>query len=177
MTDKTIRTVIREDSGYINLRGDASNESFCQAVHTALGQDLPVEPNTLSPGTHDVFWLGPDEWLVATGAAVIPALVDGLRQSLSGMHAAVNDVSGGNITYRVAGAAARDLFAKGCTLDFHPDVFRLGACAQSGLGKAPVLIGLIDDTPTFDVIVRRSFADYLHKWLRHAGREYGIEFR
>ncbi len=92
------------------------------------------------------------------------------------MHAAVNDVSGGNVVLRLSGARTRQLFAKGCTLDFHPDVFNVGECAQSGLGKAAVLFGLVDDAPTFDVIVRRSFADYLVKWLRHSGSEYGIEF-
>jgi sarcosine oxidase subunit gamma len=58
--------------------------------------------------------------------------------------------------------------AKGCTLDFHPRVFRPGTCAQSGLAKANVLIRLGDDPDSFDVVVRRSFADYLLRWLRHA---------
>ncbi len=73
---------------------------------------------------------------------------------------------------RLAGARARDVLAKGCTIDFHPQVFQAGQCAQTALAKANVLIGLLDASPTYEIIVRRSFADYLERWLRHAAREY-----
>ena len=73
-------------------------------------------------------------------------------------------------------ATAAALLAKGCTLDFHPRVFSAGQCAQSGLAKTSVLIAMVDDRPTFDVIVRRSFAEYLALWLQHSGAEFGIQF-
>ena len=164
------------DVGYINLRGNPKDNEFRKAAQGVLGQKLPVVPNTLADEEQPIFWLGPDEWLVAPPLDETPRLLSSLGQSLASCHAAVNDVSGGNTTYRIAGESTRNLFAKGCTLDFHPDVFEVGHCAQSGLGKAAALFGLIDDTPTFDLIVRRSFSEYLLKWLRHSGREYGIEF-
>ena len=137
---------------------------------------LPDQPADRS---HDQsVWF--DAELGAYGAAVVPEaaplLAAELASALADCHVAVNDVSGGNVALRLQGAATRDLFAKGCTLDFHPDVFGVGQCAQSGLGKAAVLFGQLDDAPTFELIVRRSFAGYLVKWLHHAGREYGIEF-
>ena len=40
-----------------------------------------------------------------------------------------------------------------------------------------MLIGLIDDTgPVFEMVVRRSFADYVVRWLQHAATEYGVRF-
>lgn len=92
------------------------------------------------------------------------------------MHAGINDISGGNIGMHLSGENIRDVFAKGCTLDFHPQVFKVGDCAQSGLAKANVVFGLIEEGATFELIVRRSFADYLLQWLRQAGREYEVEF-
>jgi sarcosine oxidase subunit gamma len=73
------------------------------------------------------------------------------------------------------GAAARRLLTKGCTLDLHPGVFGPGQCAQTGLAKAGVLIRPLPDNSGYDLIVRRSFADYLWQWLLRAGREYRIE--
>jgi len=51
-------------------------------------------------------------------------------------------------------------------LDLHPDVFRAGDCAQSGLGKATMLLGCIDTAPVYEIIVRRSFSEYALRWLR-----------
>ena len=40
------------------------------------------------------------------------------------------------------------------------------------LAKAPILIRQVDATPSFEIIVRRSFADYLWLWLEDAASEY-----
>lgn len=176
MSEGRIRAHIPTGRGYVNLRGDAADKAFLSGVEAALGQGLPTENNTFSSGEHRVYWLGPDEWLVATGDSAVRDVVARLEASLARLHAAVNDVTGGNVAVHLTGGCARDLLAKGCTLDLHPAVFGVGACAQSGLGKANVLIGMLDGTPTFEIIVRRSFADYLEGWLRHAGRDRGIEF-
>ena len=64
--------------------------------------------------------------------------------------------------------------SKGCTVDLHPRVFGPGRCTQTHLGKAVVLIRQLDDSPSFDIIVRRSFADYLGLWLKDAALEYGV---
>ena len=74
------------------------------------------------------------------------------------------------------GSAARKILAKGCTLDLHPSVFPVGACAQSGLAKASVVLGLLGEAPTFMIVVRRSYSDYLCRWLSNAGSDAGIIF-
>jgi sarcosine oxidase subunit gamma len=92
------------------------------------------------------------------------------------MHASMNVVTGGQVAMRIGGDNAVALLAKGCTLDLHPKTFLAGQCAQTGLAKAGILLSKVDYTPTFDVIVRRSFAEYLAKWLQRAGAEFGIQF-
>jgi sarcosine oxidase subunit gamma len=170
-TGSIVDIQVQPGLGHLNLRGNAGNPNFVKATEDILGQKLPTVPNTMSANMHRVYWLGPDEWLILTDSKT---LVEELQQSLSPLHGAVNDVSGGQIALRVSGTQVRDVLAKGCTLDFHPRVFTAGMCAQSGLAKASVLFSLTGEADTFDVIVRRSFADYLVRWLRHAADEYGV---
>ena len=174
--DNTVSLTVRGDLGHVNLRGAATDRDFLQAVEGVLEQPLPVAPNTMSQGGHRVFWLGPDEWLVVTAAPQAVDVAPALQQATSQMHASVNDLGGGQVALLLEGERARDLLAKGCTLDLHPQVFKPGDCAQSGLAKANVLLGLTADAPTFIIVVRRSFADYLCRWLARAGREFGIVF-
>lgn len=165
---------LQADLSYINLRGDPKSSEFKSAAKSAIGQALPAVPNTMSGREHRIFWLGPNEWLIVTSASL--DLIPRLRGSLAGQHASVTDVTGGQIGMLLSGQGVRDVLAKGCTLDFHPGIFTVGSCAQSGLAKANVLIGLVDDRPTFQMIVRRSFAEYLALWLRNAAREHGVKF-
>jgi len=167
---------VRGDLGHINLRGRASDDAFLRSAGQALGQALPVEPNTVSTGQHHVCWLGPDEWLVVTPVGGAAELAARLEQTLDSMHAAVNDISGGQIALTLRGPTCRELLARGCPIDLHPREFKPGDCAQSGLAKANILISLLDDAPTFMLVVRRSFADYLCRWLAHAGGDAGIVF-
>ncbi len=170
------RLTVRGDLGHINLRGNPANANFVASVEEMLGQSLPVTPNTGSVGTHRAFWLGPDEWLVVTAAEHVATVAGRLHAATKQFHASVNDVSGGQIAMLLEGSAARGILAKGCTLDLDASVFPVGACAQSGLAKASVLLGLLDDAPTFMIVVRRSFSDYLCRWLANAGGDAGISF-
>jgi len=159
---------VRAATRQVNLRGDPADGGFRKAAEAALGQSLPVEPNTTTSGAHTVCWLGPNEWLVLAESPGAADIASSLEEALSQHRAAVNDVSGGQVLLRLTGTGVRSLLAKGCTLDFHPRVFTPGRCAQSGLAKAGVLIRHGEDPNSFDIVVRRSFADYLLRWLRHS---------
>ena len=161
---------------YINLRGDPADTLFVSIANKILQQELPLGPNTVSNGISTIYWLGPDEWLIVTPGGDRPTLPAMLEEALNGMHASLNVVTGGQVAMRISGDSATAVLAKGCTLDLHPKTFHPGQCAQTGLAKASILIGKVDDVPTFDVIVRRSFAEYLALWLQHAGAGYGIRF-
>ena len=175
-SDAGVTIQLLPELGHINLRGNPQNAEFVAAANATLGQELPHSANTMTSGDSRVFWLGPDEWLIVASAEDTLGLLTRLRESLSGQHASVTDMSGGQIALRLAGPGVRDVLAKGCTLDFHPHKFKVGTCAQSGLAKANVLIGLVDDQPVYEIVVRRSFAEYLVLWFGHAAREHGVIF-
>ena len=154
------------DLGHINLRGNADDNRFVDGVAEVLGQKLALQPNTLTRSEHRVYWLGPDEWQIVTALDRAADLCSQLEHKLAGQHVAVNDLSGGQVALHLSGDDVPLLLAKGCTLDMHPSVFSVGDCAQSGLAKANVLLGYIDAGPVYEIIVRRSFSEYLLHWLR-----------
>ena len=161
--------------GHLNLRGDPADQALLDAVEGVLGFGLPLEPNTVAgSGELAALWLGPDEWLVLTPPGQEAGHAEALRDALGDLFASVTDVTGGQTVINLRGVAVRDVLAKGCTLDLHPWAFGPGRCAQTLVAKAMVTVRQVDDSPSFDLIVRRSFADYLAQWLADAAREYGL---
>lgn len=145
----------------VNVRGELGDPAFVDAFERVVGCRPPAEPNTVARGAeYDVLWLGPDEWLVRSNGPVQAGVLEAqLAQAVQGSYAAAVDVGSGYTVVEISGERVRDVLARGCPLDLHPRVFKPGQCAQSHYFKASiVLIPTGDDT--FELVVRRSFADY-----------------
>jgi sarcosine oxidase, subunit gamma len=150
-----------------------------RAVADVLAVDaLPTTPSTIVSGRESaVIWLGPQEWLVTSERRDGEDIEAALREAMSEHGGAAVDVSAQRTTLRLRGEHARDVIAKGCSLDLHPAVFGPGAAAQTVLGQAGVvLIPLSDNGSDYRIIVRSSFARYLADWLIDAGEEYGVDW-
>ena len=162
--------------GHINLRGDPQDTRFAAAVREFLGIAPPVVPNTVTEaGGNTLYWLGPDEWLIVTPRERRATIVSELRDALTGLRVAITDVSGGQTVVAVHGDRVRQLLAKGCPLDLQPRAFDSGQCAQSHFAKAPILLRCVDGRSHFEIIIRRSFADYFWLWLEDAAAEFGLK--
>jgi len=170
--NSSVKVEVMPDQDVINLRGDPADGKFVSAANKILQQDLPLEPNTVSTGISTVYWLGPDEWLIVTPGGERPTLAALLEEALGSMHASLNDLTGGHVAVQISGDNAVDVLAMGCTLDLHPASFPTGQCAQTGLARASILLAKVDDAPTFDIFVRRSFAEYLALWLQKSGARF-----
>jgi sarcosine oxidase subunit gamma len=116
-----------------------------------------------------LFWLGPDEWLLKTAGGTGETIEASLRDALADKHFSVVQVGSGNTTFSVQGAAAADLLSRGCPLDLHASSFPAGSLAQSHISKANIVIYCLQVQTSYEVTVRRSFAEYLFKWLCEAG--------
>ncbi|HYI18877.1 MAG TPA: sarcosine oxidase subunit gamma family protein [Solirubrobacteraceae bacterium] len=139
------------------------------AVAAALGFALPGVPNTTTgDGTRTALWLGPDEWLVLGPAGDEAALETLLAEALPRELGSVVGLSANRTVLELRGPAARDVLAAGCSLDLHPRAFGAGACAQTLLARAPVVLHQTDAEPVYRILVRGSFAGYLADWLLDA---------
>lgn len=165
--------------GKLNLRGDAGEAAFRAAVAGAVGAEPPREPGTVAiSAERAVLWLGPDEWLVVTPAGDEAGVKAKLDAALAGMRASTVDVTDNYTTVRIGGAKARWVLAKGWAVDLHPRAFGPGRVAQSNLALANVILRQAgnqgaDDAPSYEILVRPSFARYLWDWLTDASLEVG----
>lgn len=158
----------------VNLRAEATPE-----IRTILTQNagcgLPVQPlDAAHRGTITTLWLGPDEWLiVAGGHSNGNGFCERLETAFRGHFVTVTDVSDAYFILRLAGPAATDVLAKGCSLDTHERVFPPGKVARSLLAQAEVILHR-RKPDAFEIYVARSYADHLWRWLEDAGAEYGV---
>jgi sarcosine oxidase, subunit gamma len=159
----------------VDLRADPDGPAASRAS-ALLGLDLPTTPSTyVGDDTMAAIWMGPDEWLVTSGTHSAPTLEARLRAAVADDGGAAIDVSAQRTTIRLSGPDARDVLAKGCSLDLHPTVFRKGTAAQTMLGQAGVVLIALDDAGTdYRILVRSSFARYLADWLIDAAEEFGV---
>jgi sarcosine oxidase subunit gamma len=169
--------------GQVSLRGRPDDAAFLTAANKALGLQLPLASGGLAEGeTHRALWLGPDHWLVVTGEGQGPALAASLKDALQGLFAAAVDVSGARMRLRLAGPAARQVLASGCTLDLDPPAFPGSHALQTPVGNATVILHCLDAgqgeaEPMYDLYVPRSQALSFWRWLEHAGKPYGLSVR
>jgi sarcosine oxidase subunit gamma len=165
---------------HLNLRGDPKDPKFLSCASSLLGVDLPLAPNgVVESSGWQVCWLGPDEWLLI-GLGDQDVSVE-FRNQFSQFHSAVVDLSGGQTIIRAGGHAWRDVLASACPLDLHPSVFKPRQCAQTVFAHTNVLLISVsdednDEVKALDIVVRRSFADHVGRWLIDAAAECGFEF-
>ena len=150
--------------GCLNLRGDAD---FRVAVPKIAGIDLPTEPCSWSEAGETIAcWLGPDEWLLIVPDGAQSGVEQQLRESASDRFA-IADVSGGFIHVNLRGVDAGKVLQKSSPYDFHPRNFPPGRCVQTVFAQAGALVAANADG-SFDLVFRRSYADYVEACLRRA---------
>lgn len=159
--------------GHLVLRGDASDSQFVSAVEQVLGLSLPQPLQLVSAGERSAQWLAPDEWLLIVPGGSEFALEQQLRAALAGQHMALVNVSGGQTLVELRGPKVRELLMKSTSYDVHPDNFPVGKAVGSNFAKSQLVIRHTAED-TWQLVVRRSFADYIWLWLQDASAEYGL---
>ncbi len=151
--------------GKINLRGDSDNQDFCQAVETITGLALPTVANTTtSNDTFQLFWLGPDEWLIHLQLDQVGLCLSAFRNTFGTLHAAVTEISDYFSVIQLSGPHAREVIRSGSPFDVRASHFNTGQCAQTHFGHASILLWP-SDTDSFRLQIRWSYAQYLYHYL------------
>ena len=165
----------QRECAIINLRGDLQHEKFVQEVSAAIGVNLPAAGAIATDGPKRVVWVGPDDCFVIALPGSEAQIVADLSALKANHHCAVTDVSGGYRLITLSGPQARDILASGCPLDLHPDVFHPGMAAGSVFYQSTITLWMTDAEPRYELLVRRSFADYFWQILAAACRECGLQ--
>lgn len=168
--------VMREDKlrGHLNLRGNPADQAFTETVAKVLGVALPLQANTSAEiDSTRIFWLAPDEWLLLVAAGTQDQVEADLRSALMGQHFAITDISSGQTLVNLAGAKLDELMMKSTVYDCHSSHFPVGKVVQTTFAKTGATICKCNDG-SFDLVIRRSFADYFFLWLKDASEDYGL---
>ena len=157
--------------GYIHLRGNAQNKDFLAAVKKAINIDLPIGACSLSAiSSVTILNLSPDEWMLIFPREQRATIQQSLEATLIGIHSQVIDNSGGYTSVWLQGKQAVDALQ-------HCTVYNLHALTSNKVvgttfGKASVIIYRLENG--FCLILRRSFSDYIWRYLARAAAPYGF---
>lgn len=147
--------------------------ALADRVRSEFGLDLPRSPRCTRPGPVEFIWAGPMQWLALGEGNDGRAFERRMQSSLGGM-ASITDQSDGRVILRVSGPRARDALGKGVHIDLHPSEFRPGSTALTEVAYMNVHLWQVDDAPTYNVAMFRSFALAFWEWLAAAAAEYGV---
>jgi heterotetrameric sarcosine oxidase gamma subunit len=124
------------------------------------------------PDAPPLLQIGPQRWLLVDRRDRLESLTASLDRAADAGFV-VTDLSQARTVLRIGGGRARDVLAKGCALDLHSGVFPVGSCAATSVvGLAAVLVA-VDDAPTYDLHVARTYGLYVWEWICEAAAEYG----
>jgi sarcosine oxidase subunit gamma len=155
--------------GYISLRGNPADTAFQDGAASALGTRLPAKPCTFTrSGAVKALWLSPDEWMIVGPRARLVPLLRGLGKALSGIRSQVVDNSGGYTEIIVQGRNASDVISHASVYDVH----RLGEGRVVGTTFGKSTVYMYRERDGVSLLVRRSFADYVWRFLVRAAEPY-----
>jgi methylglutamate dehydrogenase subunit D len=149
-------------------------DGVAKAVLAAFGVALPLTPRRVMADGIAFIWAGPERWLAVTDRESSEALAKSLTRILPGL-ASIAAQGDGRAVIRFGGPRARDVLAKGFTIDLHPRAFRPGDTAVTGAAHIEVHIWQIDDAPTYEIALFRGFAQSFWHWLTQSAAEFGYE--
>jgi len=153
------------------------SEALAALVRSAYGVELPMTPRLAGGPMPDgrtlaFIWSGPGQWLAYAEGA--PDLERELVMAL-GKRAAIVDQSDGRCVLRLVGSAARQVLAKGISLDLDARFFKPGDVALSMGAHMAVQLWQIDSKPTYEIAMFRSLAKSFWHWLSASAAEFGYE--
>ena len=151
-------------------------EELCRRAEEHFGVVLPRTSRQETASPVSFIWAGPGQWLALTSAQSPQSFDDSLREAFSNVASVANQSDGRNII-RIGGPKAREILAKGVPIDLDARAFRTGDTALTLAGHINVHFWQVDDGPTYDFAVFRSFAASFFEWILDTSAEFGGKIR
>lgn len=161
-------------TGILILRASAAREELSMALQGILQFALPERLQShVANGGYCVRWMSPDEWMLSCPVEEAFSIEQQLRSAVKGPVAIVN-VSGGYSLLTLSGPDAVNVLKKSSSYNLNPENFPPNKVVNTVLAKAQVTLRAVGEEH-YELLVRRSFADYVWLWLQRAGKEYGLQ--
>ena len=157
---------------HLVIRGNADDATLTSGAQSALGVALPSNLQSAENDGKVIRWISTDEWLITTPHGSGFELEQQLRDAID-THFAIVNVSGAQTVITVEGTDAEEMLKKCTPYDIHISHMPVGKVVTSLFGKAQAVIRRTGEQ-SFELVIRRSFADYCWLWLQDACGEFGF---
>lgn len=159
--------------GHLTLRCNPANGDQLAAVERVLGVALPLQPLTSTEkGGYSIRWMSPDEWLILVPGLETFEIETKFRDEMPGHYSLVNS-SGGSTVLELSGDNVLEVLKKSTPVDLHPKEFPVGKVVSTLFAKSTATIRRSGEQ-RYELVIRRSFSDYIWLWLQDASREFGL---
>ncbi|MDB5603765.1 MAG: Sarcosine oxidase, gamma subunit [Bradyrhizobium sp.] len=155
----------------VMVRRGKSGE-FLQQVKRRLGIELADAPKRYRFDRTSLIGTGNGKWL-AVCETPTANFMEELQRELDGL-ASVVDQSHAFGVLRLSGSALLAALEKGVQIDLSSDAFPVGRAAVTNIAHIGVNLWKVDDAPTFDIAVTRSFAGSFCHWLEASAAIHGF---
>ena len=160
--------------GLLVIRADPERVPLADALDEVLGLALPEPLASSAAGTRRLRWISPDEWWLSCPPEELADVERRLRAALGeAPGAALTNVTGGWCVLALGGPGARGVLERSTSLDVDPRAFGPGRVASTVFAKTNATLANLGDG-RYEVICRRSFADYVARWIATAARSEGF---
>jgi len=174
-------------TGLLMIRAVSETSAVSKALEAQCGIALSSRLQSLHNDQYCVRWMSPDAWLLSCPLAECYAIETALRDVVSG-HMAIVNVSGGYTILGLHGPDARRVLMKSTGYDTHPEHLPPGKVVNTTFAKTQVTLRCVsidkssdeagdtssDEVGHYELIVRRSYSDYVWLWIQQAAAEYGL---
>ncbi|MDQ7051212.1 MAG: sarcosine oxidase subunit gamma family protein [Enterobacterales bacterium] len=169
--------------GHLNIRVGRENRCFTQALHDVTGLQLPkTSLQVVQNDEFRLYWISPDEFLllVAVGREfeIEKKIRANIKNTDSANHYAILNVSSAQAFLKLSGSRAQSIIKKSTAYDIHPSNLPVGKAVTTTFAKTQVILcrtkekdlNTTSNSEEYSIIVRRSFSDYVWRWIVDAGK-------
>jgi sarcosine oxidase subunit gamma len=166
-----MRSRMLESCSIIRVQSWNSGALAPAAVEQLLGVEWPKTTGTVASGRAAIITVGPTDWLVVATDPDFTPWLQQLDAAFDGSGFRATNVSQALVRIEIDGSEARELLAKGCSLDLYPSLFPPGRSARTRFAGMPVIVRCLRHS-TFECILTLSYVDYFLAWLEDAALEF-----
>lgn len=161
-------TLTEKPAGQLVIRiPEKGLASAAKAIKSVTKLAIPSTLQAESKNNYTMIWVGPDEFLLLVPEFSEADVEEKLRKKMEG-HFAIVNVTGGQTLLELSGERAETILKKSTVYDVHESNFPVAKAVTTKFAKSQLII-LRTGADSFQLIVRRSFSDYIWQWMVDAG--------